>query len=111
MPTYEYEHLDESCERGKIFEIKQSINDPPLAICPRCKGMVKKLISCVNINRPKTNTELKDLGFTKLVRRDDGVYENVTRRGGDAKFMVRDKPETMPDFKKTLSDFKPYSNT
>lgn len=110
MPTYEYEHLDEPCERGSVFEIRQSIEDPPLAICPRCKGMVKKLISCVNINRPKTDSELKDLGFTKLVRRDDGVYENVTRRGGDARYMVRDKPETLPNLKKTMSDFKSYQN-
>ena len=110
MAVYEYEHLDAPCERGKIFEVTQSIHDAPLAVCPRCRGMVRRIMSMVNINRPKTNAELKDLGFTKLVRRDDGVYENVTRRDGDSRYMLRDRPETMPNFKKTMSDFKAYSN-
>ncbi len=104
MPTYEYEHLDEPCERGKIFEVKQSINDPPLAACPRCKGMVKKIMSRVSISTPKSNSELRDIGFTKLVKRDDGVYENVTRRDGESRFMIRDKPETVPNIKKIIRD-------
>lgn len=104
MPTYEYEHLDDPCERGKIFEIRQSLEDPPLAVCPRCKGMVRKIMSCVSIRAPKSDTELKDLGFTKLVRRDDGVYENVTRRDGESRYMLRDKPETIPNIKKIIRD-------
>jgi len=65
MPTYEYEHLDEPCIRGKVFEVKQSVNDPPLAVCPTCKGMVKKVISLFSISTPKTDSELRDIGFTK----------------------------------------------
>jgi hypothetical protein len=65
---------------------------------------VRKLISRPNISTPRTNTELKDLGFTKLVKRDDGVYENVTARDGDSKFVHRDRPETLPNLKKTISD-------
>ena len=104
MPTYEYEHLDEPCERGKRFEVRQSIEDPPLAMCPRCKGTVRKLISRVAISTPKSNTQLKDMGFTKLVRRDDGVYENVTQREGESRYMLRDKPETIPNIKKIIQD-------
>ncbi len=104
MPTYEYQHMDEPCERGKIFEEKQSINDSPLAICPHCKGIVKKLISRVSINTPKSDSELRDIGFTKLVRRDDGVYENVTRREGESRYMLSDKPETVPNIKKIIRD-------
>lgn len=104
MPTYEYEHLDDPCERGKVFEVRQSIEDPPLAMCPQCKGMVRKLISRVAISRPKSDSQLKDMGFTKLVRRDDGVYENVTRRDGESRYMVRDRPETLPDLKKIIRD-------
>ena len=48
--------------------------------------------------------ELRDLGFTKLVRRDTGVYENVTARNGDSRYMVSGKPETVPNIKKTVSD-------
>ena len=57
-----------------------------------------------NINTPKGNSELKDLGFTELDRRDDGVCENVTARDGDSKVVVRDKPETLPDLSRTISD-------
>ncbi|MEE4355449.1 MAG: zinc ribbon domain-containing protein [Desulfococcaceae bacterium] len=104
MPTYEYEHIDDPCEKGKIFEIRQSVEDPPLAVCPRCKGMVRKIMSCVSICTPKSDSQLKDLGFTKLVRRDDGVYENVTRRDGESRYMIRDKPETMPNIRKIIRD-------
>ena len=49
---------------------------------------MEKVISRTNINTPKGNSALKDLGFTKLVKRDDGVYENVTARSGDSRYMV-----------------------
>jgi putative FmdB family regulatory protein len=104
MPVYEYEHTETPCSLGHIFEIEQSIADPVMTRCPECHGAVKKIISRVNISAPKTNSELKDLGFTKLVRRDDGVYENVTARDGDSRYMLRDKPETMPNLKKTIRD-------
>ena len=42
--------------------------------CPGCGAAVKKVISRTNVSTPKTNSELRDLGFTKLVRRDNGVY-------------------------------------
>ncbi len=104
MPTYEYEHLDEPCERGKVFEIRQKLDEAPLAICPRCKGMVRKIMSCASLRTPKTDAELRDIGFTKLVKRDDGVYENVTRRSGESRYMVRDKPETLPDISRIIRD-------
>jgi putative FmdB family regulatory protein len=104
MPIYEYEHLDFPCSLGRLFEQRQSMADPPLERCPNCGGRICKTISRININTPKLNSELRDLGFTKLVRRDDGVYENVTVRTGDSRYMVRNKPETIPNLKKTISD-------
>jgi len=104
MPVYEYEHIESSCSLGDLFEITQSLEEKPLASCPVCGGPVKKLISLVGISTPKTNGELRDLGFTKLVKRDDGVYENVTARDGESRYMQRDKPETMPDLSKTIKD-------
>ena len=32
--------------------------------------------------------ELKNVGFTKLVKREEGVYENVTASDGEARYMV-----------------------
>ena len=104
MPIYEYEHTGDPCDIGAAFEISQSIQDAPLDACPVCGGPVRKLISRVAVSTPKGNAQLKDLGFTKLVRRDDGVYENVTRRDGESRYMVRGKPETIPDVKKIIRD-------
>ena len=104
MPVYEYEHLGDPCGLGRVFEVTQPMADEPLTRCPQCNGKVKKLLSLASINTPKTNAELRDLGFTKLVKRDDGVYENVTRRGGESRYMEKGKPETMPNLSKTISD-------
>ena len=101
---YEYEHADTPCDLGRVFEVTQSMEETPLKACPMCGGQVRKLISLVGISAPKTNSELRDLGFTKLVKRDDGVYENVTARDGDSRYMQRGRPETMPDLSKTIKD-------
>ena len=104
MPIYEYEHLKRPCKMGKVFDFKQSLADVPIKDCPQRKGPVQKIISQTNISCPKTNGELRDLGFTKLVKRDDGVYENVTARDGDSRYMERGKPQTIPDLSKTIAD-------
>ena len=72
--------------------------------CPQCGSLVQKIISRINISCPKFNAELRDMGFTKLVRRDNGVYENVTTRDGDSRYMISGKPETIPNLSKTISD-------
>jgi len=104
MAIYEYEHVQEACTRGRIFEVVQSIHDDALTVCPDCRQPVRRLISLVAISTPKTNSELKDLGFTKLVKRDDGVYENVTARDGESRYMHRGQAETMPHLSKTITD-------
>jgi len=104
MPIYEYEHLKKPCSLGRVFDVKQSIQDKLLKQCPNCGGPVRKLISRINISTPKSNNELRDLGFTKLVKRDDGVYENVTARDGDSRMVIRGKSETLTDLKKTIRD-------
>jgi putative FmdB family regulatory protein len=41
MPIYEY-----ACEAcGRVTEVIQRLDDPPLAACPDCGGAVKKLLS------------------------------------------------------------------
>ncbi len=104
MPTYEYEHTDAPCEKGRIVEIRQSLAETPFTRCPHCGGNIRKIMSLNFINTPKSDSDLRNLGFTKLVKRDDGVYENVTRRGGDSRYMLRDRPETIPNLSKTISD-------
>jgi len=85
MPFYSYEHIGRACSKGKKFSWLQSMKDAPLEKCPECKGKVRRLISRASVSVVKSDRELRNLGFRKLVRRDKGVYEDVTR--GD-----KDKP-------------------
>lgn len=93
MPVYEYEHTLDPCELGAIFEVEQSIKEKELTRCPECRDEIHRIISRVNISTPKTNSELRDMGFTKLVRRD-----------GDSRYMEKGKPETIPNVSKTVQD-------
>ena len=105
MPVYVYEHHEATeCPRERVFEIQQSMQDDAFSHCPDCGGAVRRLICAPAIATPRTNTELKNMGFTKLVRRDKGVYENVTAVGGESRVMEAGKPETMPHIHKRIQD-------
>ena len=104
MPTYIYECENQKCPCGGNFTIEQSIRDDRLTVCPECGGPVERLITPANINLPKGDTELRDKGFAKLVRRDKGVYENVTALNGESRYWDANKPGTMPDLKRRISD-------
>jgi len=89
MPIYEYEHEGDGCAWGKTFECRQSIKDEAHRVCPHCGAPVRKLLpSRIGIATPRSDRELKDQGFTKLVRRDKGVYENVTAREGEKRIVT-----------------------
>ena len=85
MPTYEYVATDpqRACEHCReVFELRQSMHDPPLSKCPKCGGPVERIISrcAVNTRSEKSmlsDRNLKEKGFKKLVRQDDGSYRNV----------------------------------
>lgn len=51
-----------------------------------------------------SDAELKNEGFTKLVRRDEGVYENVTATGSEKRYMRQDDPESLPHIHKKIRD-------
>jgi len=50
------------------------------------------------------NSELKNMGFTKLIKRDEGVYENVTALDTEKKYMERGDKGSLPDIKKKVGD-------
>ncbi|MCX7049748.1 MAG: zinc ribbon domain-containing protein [Candidatus Sumerlaeota bacterium] len=105
MPVYEYAHREAgACSKGPSFECFQSMKDEALKTCPECGQPVYRVIGAPGIATPKTNTELKNLGFTKLVRRDSGVYENVTATSGESRYMEAGKPETLPHLRKKIED-------
>lgn len=106
MPVYVYEHKDEKgCDIGNAFEVEQPITDAALEKCPNCGGAVFRVIQPpMTVKHNYSNTDLKDMGFTKLVKRDKGVYENVTSRDGESRIVKAGRPETLPDLKKTITD-------
>lgn len=104
MPVYEYAHQEEGCELGQEFELTQPIKDDALKNCPRCGKAVRRLISRTFVSTPKGNSDLKSMGFTKLVKRDSGVYENVTRHEGESRYMVAGQADTVPKLKDRISD-------
>ena len=105
MPVYEYEHNEEvKCSKGRAFEVYQAFSDTALKVCPECGELVHRLIGRVFVSTPITDTQLKNMGFAKLVRRDKGVYENVTALDGESKVMEAGKSDTLPDIKRRITD-------
>jgi hypothetical protein len=65
---------------------------------------VRKVLSAPNISVPIGNSKLKEVGFTKLVKRDNGVYENVTRTGDEKRYMKAGQPDSVPHLHKKIGD-------
>jgi hypothetical protein len=66
---------------------------------------VRKIITVAPMaNTPKGDSYLKNQGFTKLVKRSDGTYENVTRTGTEKRFLDPKDPTSMPHLHKKISD-------
>ena len=98
MPRYDY-HCEEN---GWTVEVRHGINDKLKNWGEVCKlaeidpgdtprsTPVERLISAPNLGFPKGDSELKGMGFTKLVRRSDGNYENVTATGDESRVVKRD---------------------
>ena len=65
---------------------------------------VRKIIRAPAIAFPTGNAEFKNHGFTKLVKRDDGVYENVTAVDDEKRYMKAGDPSSVPNLKKKIED-------
>jgi len=85
MPKYDYGPCEGGCQMcGGRFEYEHKMTDPPLDQCPMCDKKVMRLFTSAPQARiPRGNSELKSLGFMKLVKNKDGLYENQTRGVGD----------------------------
>jgi predicted nucleic acid-binding Zn ribbon protein len=106
MPVYVYAHKRKGrCPLGVEFELVQPISAATLKKCPGCGRAVYRVICPpLALRSPYGNADLKGMGFTKLVRRDKGVYENVTAVDGESRIMEAGKPHTMPHLKKKIRD-------
>jgi len=50
------------------------------------------------------NAQLRNMGFTKLVKRDHGVYENVTASEGEKRYMVQGDDDSLPHLQRKIRD-------
>ena len=113
MPNYDY-HCDENCMTVEVnhpidqklstwgelcFVAQISLGDTdPLA-------PIRRVIKTApGVSVPVFNSELKNVGFTKLVKRDDGVYENVTAIDGEKRYMKRGEADSTPHIHKKIGD-------
>ena len=69
----------ELCQLADMDPGKTSLDSP-----------VKRMISTPQVSAPAGDAKLKELGFTKLVRRDKGVYENVTAKKKEKRIIKAD---------------------
>lgn len=50
---------------------------------------VRRLVSAPRLAIPTSDSDYKNLGFSKYVKRDEGVYEDVTAQNKDSRFVNR----------------------
>ncbi len=111
MPSYDY-----FCEEnGKTVEVAHGMNTKLTTWGEVCfaaqiplgetdfSAPVRRVIHPVGINIPIANSSLKEKGFTKLVKRDDGIYENVTALDGEKRYMKAGDPDSIPHLNKKIS--------
>ena len=95
MPLYDY-----FCpSNDQKIEVMHSINQKiatwgelcQLAKCDRGDtpedAPVQRMISVPRLMVPTSDSDYKSLGMTKLVKRDRGVYENVTAKDGESRIV------------------------
>lgn len=100
MPRYDYQ-----CPaNGFVVEVRHGINERLKTwgeLCERASidpedtspdSPVELVVYPPALSFPQGDSALKNLGFSKLVRRDSGVYENVTARDGQTKIVSADSP-------------------
>ena len=99
MPVYEY-----FCEaNGKTIDVVHGLDTElhtwlevcyaaqcPLGDTDPLASVHRVFTRAPGVSVTKGNAELRDLGFTKLVKREDGAYENVTARDGERRIVKPD---------------------
>ncbi len=86
MPTYVYQAREpalscEQCANG--FEKVERISAEPLTFCPACGEPIHRVIQPSFFNksgssdRAPSDKKLENLGFTKIVKDDDGKYKKA----------------------------------
>lgn len=112
MPIYEYYCEENNTAVEVIHSIKEKIKTwgqlceltgiDQGDVAPETP--ITRLLYAAQVSTPTGNSHLKNIGFTKLVKRDDGVYENVTRTGDEKRYMTRGDAASLPNLKNKITD-------
>ena len=112
MPRYDY-HCPEN---NFVVEVRHGVNERIKTwgeLCERAligpedtplDASVELVVHAPALSFPQGDSTLKSLGFSKLVRRDSGVYENVTAREGQSKIVSADNPASALNLGSTIAD-------
>jgi hypothetical protein len=112
MPLYEYFCPDNNATVKVTHSIRedlatwgqlcektgQGLGDTP------ADAPVQRLLFAPRVNAPVGDSHLKNIGFTKLVKRDQGVYENVTATKDEKRYMTAGDNSSIPNFKDKIGD-------
>lgn len=85
MPIYVYRVVRPASDARpeETFELRQSINDPPLAAHPQTGEAVERVLFAPAIASNKLgNATIASTGLTKYVKTSDGSYERQAGSGG-----------------------------
>jgi len=112
MPFYDY-----YCPaNGATIEVRHKMNETFKTWAEVCRlanisvadtsedSPVQRVLSIPQITTPPSYSKLKELGFTKLVKRGKGVYENVTAASNETKIVKADDLSTMPNLSGKIKD-------
>ncbi len=112
MPTYRYR----CAANDRVVDVVHSMRDDLRTWADLCRAAgldldgtpgdapVERILFPVGLSSPRGDAELRNMGFTKLVRRDSGVYENVTALDGEKRYVKADDASSLPDFKRRKLD-------
>lgn len=113
MPSYDY-----YCEEnGLTVEVNHPVSTTiknwgelcyvaqiEMGTCDPIAPVKRVIRTAPGVSVPKFDSEIKNTGFTKLVKRDDGVYENVTATGDEKRYMKKGDAESVPHLHKKVGD-------
>ena len=82
MPIYVYEAKESAkgCAKCRVgFEVRQSLKDERLTVCPDCGGPVYRVIQAPGLTHSKTDLHYraKRAGFKCLKKVQKGEYETI----------------------------------
>lgn len=83
MPIYVYQVIESDGGEGEIFDVLQSMKDPPLTHHPESGKPVRRLLGVPNVGgaNPLAPGNLARHGFTQYRKSGGGTYEKTAGDG------------------------------